>query len=109
MRVAVTGGSGKLGTFVVDHLLDNGWQVTNLDLAPPGDDRAESMAVDLADYGQTADALTGAGFDAVVHLAAIPAPGRRPDSTTFAHNTLSTYNVFDAGQRAGIRNIVWAS
>ena len=34
-RVAVTGSSGKLGRAVVDHLLDNGWDVVALDQAAP--------------------------------------------------------------------------
>ena len=48
-------------------------------------------------------------FDAIVHLAAIPAPRRFTDPITFSNNTLSTYNVFAASRRLGIKNIVWAS
>jgi nucleoside-diphosphate-sugar epimerase len=49
------------------------------------------------------------GFDAIVHLAAIPAPGLVPDAATFEHNMLSTYNVFQAARRAGIKKVVYAS
>ena len=49
---------------------------------------------DLTDLGQVQDAFAGA--DAVVHFAAIPAPGLRPDGETFRTNVLSTYNVFAA-------------
>jgi nucleoside-diphosphate-sugar epimerase len=45
----------------------------------------------------------------VVHLAAIPAPGLRPNAATFHNNMTVTYNVFSAALRAGVRNIVWAS
>ena len=45
----------------------------------------------------------------MVHLAAIPAPGLRPNAATFANNIVATYNVFAAARAAGIRNIVWAS
>jgi nucleoside-diphosphate-sugar epimerase len=31
------------------------------------------------------------------------------DPVTFSNNTLSTYNVFEAARRLGIKNIVWAS
>jgi nucleoside-diphosphate-sugar epimerase len=70
--------------------------------------------VDLTDYGQVADALLGiddrhTGFDAVVHLGAIPAPGIVPDVATFHNNMLSTYNVFQAARRAGIKKLVYAS
>jgi nucleoside-diphosphate-sugar epimerase len=50
-----------------------------------------------------------AGADAVVHLAAIPAPDLRPAGETFRTNTLSTYNIFSAATERGIRRIVWAS
>jgi nucleoside-diphosphate-sugar epimerase len=47
--------------------------------------------------------------DAVVHLAAIPAPGLVANAEVFRVNTLSTYNVFEAARRLGIKNVVWAS
>jgi nucleoside-diphosphate-sugar epimerase len=45
----------------------------------------------------------------IVHLAAIPAPGRAPNHVTFETNTISTYNVFEAARQLRIKNIVWAS
>lgn len=112
MRVAVTGGSGKLGRSVVRRLGEDGHEVTNLDRA--GVRGRAFTAVDLRDYGQVVDVLLGledrhAGFDAVVHLAAIPAPGHAPDAATFENNMLATYNVFQAARRAGIKRIVYAS
>jgi UDP-glucose 4-epimerase len=114
MRVAVTGGSGKLGRAVVTDLLAGGDEVVNLDLVPGPDPRAHFARIDLTDFGQTLDALTGLesrydGIDAVVHLAAIPAPGLTGNAATFANNAVGTYNVFAAAKRAGIRNVVWAS
>jgi UDP-glucose 4-epimerase len=114
-RAAVTGGSGKLGRAVVRDLLDHGYDVVNLDSAPPPADQGSAyLSVDLTDYGQVVDALTtndglGGPVDAVVHLAAIPAPGRRPNPATFANNVPATYNVFAAARAAGITNVVWAS
>jgi nucleoside-diphosphate-sugar epimerase len=113
-RVAVTGGSGKLGRAVVADLVEHGWEVHNLDLAPPAEPRCAHTRVDLTDYGQVVEALTGIddryhGLDAVVHLAAIPAPGLTANAATFANNVPSTYNVFAAARLAGIRNVVWSS
>jgi nucleoside-diphosphate-sugar epimerase len=112
--VAVTGGSGKLGRAVVDELLEHGYRVVNLDQAPPRQPRCPYVRIDLTDYGQTIQALTGvddrhAGVDAVVHLAAIPGPGQAANATTFANNSQASYNVFAAARAAGIRRIVWAS
>ncbi|MGO4188815.1 NAD-dependent epimerase/dehydratase family protein [Pseudarthrobacter sp. TAF60_1] len=112
MKIAVTGGSGKLGRHVVRRLNDDGHQVLNLDRA--GERNPGLAIVDLRNYGQVLDVLLGLddrhnGFDAVVHLAAIPAPGIIPDAATFENNMLSTYNVFQAARRAGIKKVVYAS
>jgi nucleoside-diphosphate-sugar epimerase len=112
MKIAVTGGSGKLGRSVVRRLNDEGHEVLNLDRA--GARSSDLVLVDLRDYGQVVDALLGiddrhTGFDAVVHLGAIPAPGIVPDAATFHNNMLATYNVFQAARRAGIKKLVYAS
>ncbi|MDP9848510.1 NAD-dependent epimerase/dehydratase family protein [Streptosporangium lutulentum] len=113
-RVAVTGGSGKLGRAVVAELLAHGWDVVNLDLVAPAQPLCPFTKVDLTDYGQAVEALTGVddrhrGVDALVHLAAIPGPGMTTNAATFANNVTATYNVFSAARLAGIRNVVWAS
>jgi UDP-glucose 4-epimerase len=112
LRVAVTGASGKLGRSVVRALRASGDSVLELD--QHGERGPGFLRIDLRDYGQVVDALLGVdgvsdGFDAVVHLAAVPAPGIVPDAETFSNNMLSTYNVFQACRRAGIRRIVYAS
>jgi nucleoside-diphosphate-sugar epimerase len=120
MRIAVTGGSGKLGCTVVAVLSQAGHEVVTLDLA--GQRGPGLVRVDLTNYGETIDAFFGendpsagpeqaarSSFDALVHLAAIPAPGILSDVATFHNNILSTFNVFHAARRAGIRNIVYAS
>jgi nucleoside-diphosphate-sugar epimerase len=115
-RVAVTGGSGKLGRAVVKDLVEHGYEVNVLDLAtPPPDQGARWRRIDLTDYGQVVDALSATldespgRYDAVVHLAAVPAPGITGNAATFANNVPATYNVFAAARAAGITNVVWAS
>jgi nucleoside-diphosphate-sugar epimerase len=107
-RVVVTGGAGKAGRAVVRDLLEHGYDVVSVDmLRDPNLAEGQQLVADLADYGQTVDALRGA--DVVVHLAAIPAPGLKPDELTFRVNTTSTYNVFAAAPLVGLRRVVWAS
>jgi nucleoside-diphosphate-sugar epimerase len=113
-RVLVTGGSGKLGRACVRDLLDHGYDVVNADLVPSSDDLAPFLKLDLEDFGEVLQALGGVddrydAVDAVVHLGAIPAPGLVPNQTVFRLNTISTYNVFEAARRLGIRNVAWAS
>ena len=81
----------------------------------PADTGAPFVAVDLTDYGQVVEALSGGvdehpeRVDAVVHLAAVPAPGLTSNAATFANNAAATYNVFAAARALGIRSVVWAS
>lgn len=112
MRIAVTGSSGKLGQAVVTHLVEAGHSVTGLDaVGAPGEG---FVRVDLTDAGQVLDALAGveerhSRLDAVVHLAASPAPGIRPDTVLLHDNLAMTIAVFQGARRAGITRIVHAS
>ena len=112
--VVVTGSSGKLGTAVVTDLVAHDWEVVAVDRVPSPNANVASSVVELTDFGQAVEALGGIderhnGVDALVHLAAIPAPGLRPDAATFANNMTASYNAYTAALRAGIRKIVWAS
>jgi nucleoside-diphosphate-sugar epimerase len=119
-NIVVTGGSGKAGRAVCRHLVERGFEVLNVDVVPSPDPVCPLLKVDLTDFAQVMDALQWTGGkdhpfrrfrtpDAVVHLAAIPAPDLMPEEVTFRSNIASTYNVFDAALRAGVRRIVWAS
>ena len=121
--IIVTGGSGKVGRAAVKDLMEHGYKVLSIDLVrPPGisnppkpTDPVFSL-VDITDFGQVMTAFSGIDdrwegekVDGIVHMGAIPAPGLAPDNVIFDVNMRSTYNVFEAARRLGIRNIVWAS
>jgi nucleoside-diphosphate-sugar epimerase len=106
-RIVVTGGSGKAGRWVVGDLRERGYDVLNVDLVRDGSAHGLCVVTDLTDLGQCHDVIAGA--DAVVHLAAIPAPELRPAGETFRVNALSTYNVFAAAVANQVRRVVWAS
>lgn len=113
-RVVVTGSSGKLGRFVVEHLAEAGYDVVATDRVPPEPGAPGRFTLaDLTDLGQVVELLTGVDegrpADAVVHLSAIPAPGLATNAATFTNNVPATYNVLRAAQVAGIRNVVTAS
>ena len=115
MNVVVTGGSGKAGRAVVRDLVEHGHTVLNVDRVPPTGGAAGStfMPADLTDYGQTLEAVSGAGvvpgIEAVVHLAALPSPTVATPDVVFRTNVTSTHTVFAAAARLGLSRVVWAS
>lgn len=114
-KILVTGGSGKLGRAVLKDLVAHGYDVINLDQHPLPEPICPSVRIDLSNFGEVAGAILGGvdekggPFDAVVHLAAIPAPGLAANARTITNNVSATYNVFEACRLAGITNVVFAS
>ena len=114
-KVLVTGGSGKLGCAVLRDLVAHGYDVLNIDQQALPEPICPSVRIDLTNFGEVAAAILGGvderkgPFDAVVHLAAIPAPGLAANARIFANNVPTTYNVFEASRLAGIKSIVFAS
>ncbi|WP_029076443.1 NAD-dependent epimerase/dehydratase family protein [Kaistia adipata] len=113
--IIVTGGSGLAGRAVVKDLVEHGYEVASIDMAPPPAGQGVPFSkVDLTDHGQALAAFSSVDdrirkVTGIVHLAAIPAPGLAPNHVIFETNMVSTYNVFEAARVLGIRNVVWAS
>lgn len=121
-RVMFTGGSGKAGRHVVRYLVDQGYQVLNLDTRPLDNPSVRTLITDITDSGQVFNALSSymglhefdpslrpQPVDAVVHFAAIPRIMITPDNELFRINALGTYNVIEAAVKLGIRKVVIAS
>jgi len=111
MRIAVTGAAGRLGTGVVELLLARGHVIVGVDrVSPVGGAAREDLSwtgTDMADYGAVARAFEGC--DAVVHLAAIPGPGRDRDADVHNNNVIASYNALRAAVEVGITRICQAS
>lgn len=110
-RVAVTGAAGLVGRGVLELFSSRGCRVVAVDTAPPPPDRSPEgvtwAQVDMADYDAVVEAFNGC--DGLVHLAAIPFPGRLPDHVVHANNVVSSYNALRAAAEVGIKNICQAS
>jgi nucleoside-diphosphate-sugar epimerase len=113
MRVAVTGGVGKLGEWVVRELRDASagrapHDVVVLDrMAGPEQEGVRYVVGDVTDLGQVMGTVAGA--DAIIHLAAIRRWGIAPNEVTFGTNVMGTFNVHEAAWHLGIRRVVSAS
>ncbi len=105
-NVLVTGGSGRLGRFVVERLKIK-YLVTVMDINPPADPGIAYCDVSVTDL----ESLRGAfkGIDAVVHLAAVPNPRTSTPQECFRVNTLGTWTVLQAAEDAGVKRVVIAS
>ncbi|MFB3164939.1 NAD(P)-dependent oxidoreductase [Neobacillus sp. 179-J 1A1 HS] len=106
-KVAVTGGSGRIGQWVIKDLLDHGYDVVNVDVNKPGEYLCRTITTDLSNLGQVYGAL--AGVDAVIHLGSIPVAYSHPNEVVFQNNVMSTYNVLEAASGLGIKKVVLAS
>ena len=107
MNVLVTGGSGRIGSYVVEELLGE-HDVTILDRkASEEHPSIPRLDVDLTNLECTRSATNG--FDAIVHLAAIANPQFDTWDRVISANTASTHNVLEAMKTNGIPRIVYAS
>jgi nucleoside-diphosphate-sugar epimerase len=114
-RIIVTGGSGKAGHLIVKNLVEEGYDVVNIDSRRPAEELCQTLVADLTNLGQTIDALgphaTGnrTPYDGVIHMAAIPRPQMHPNEVVFQTNVLTTYNVLEACGLLGIKKASIAS
>ena len=109
MKVLVTGGSGRIGRYVVRDLVEAGHQVTAIDVVPPRARVCAHLQVDLTDAGQVYQALAAASAEAVIHLGAWANAGMVPDTRTYGDNVRGTFHLFQACADLGTRRVISAS
>ncbi len=107
MNVAVTGGLGQSGEYVIRELAANGHHPICVDLAyrPPPEVDAPYRRANVLDLGETLHALRD--VDAVVHLARA-GPTAAPERI-FGGNVMQTWNVLQAAELLGAQKLVLAS
>jgi nucleoside-diphosphate-sugar epimerase len=111
VRVLVTGGSGRLGRFVVQDLHEQGHDVASLDVKYPAQTVAGVRTI-LGDAAKMEDAFGAIAYvraESVVHLAAWSDPGFVADSRTFADNAAATFNLLNVCASVGIKRAIVAS
>lgn len=106
-RIALTGGGGGVGRWIAEALVATGSRVVNFDQTRLELKGVANTSVDITQFG---DVVSGfSGFDAIVHLAAVSAPGRASNNRLFHVNMQGTFNVLEAAALLGIRHVVLAS
>lgn len=109
MKIAVTGGNGRIGQAVIKLALAEGHTAINIDRVQK-ETEIENVPfhqVETTDYDALEKAIRGC--DALVHLAAIIAPGRDPDHVVHNNNVVSSYNALRAAAEVGIKRVCQAS
>jgi len=110
MEVAVTGGSGRLGRYVIQRLLKEGDTVRSLDVVAPQQPLAPGVRFTQVDLTNL-DAVKAAveGCDGVMHLGGFPGVNGRPPGLLYFNNTVGSYNVLLACSQLGIKRVSLAS
>jgi len=108
-RVLVTGALGTVGRWTVDRFAED-HEVVAVDVRRPPDPRRDVQyrAADLTEQGPAWELVSAEDPDAVIHLAAVPAMGRRAGGETFRTNVDAAYNVLTAAGEADAP-AVWTS
>jgi len=112
MKIAVTGGSGRVGRAIIDMALKRGDSLVSIDRVenPAAQEIHPNLTyvqADITDYDAMVNAFRGC--DAVVHMAAIPAPGSHPDQIVHNNNVVGSYNMLRAAVEVGVNRVCQAS
>ena len=105
MRIAVTGGLGRLGRLVVESLMPDHDAVA-IDRVP-ADPALPSIQADVRDPAALRAALSGA--EVVIHIGGIDRSVAASDPATLQTNVVGTWNAFAASRDAGARRVVLCS
>jgi nucleoside-diphosphate-sugar epimerase len=117
--ILVTGGAGFIGSHLVEYFLKIGEPVRVLDNFSSG--RGENLQYlpqklhlevikgDISDFHTVLAAMKGIKY--VFHeagLVSVPLSIQQPQ-TSFRHNTIGTFNIFEAARLSGVLRVIFAS
>ncbi len=105
MKIAITGGTGFVGSHLVTRLIGEGHEVVLLARRYRGDKEKNFVSSDLSDVSQLTEAFTGC--DAIAHCAGI---NREIGDQTFQRvHVDATRNVVEAAKAVGVLKIILMS
>jgi len=110
MNIGVIGGSGFIGSHVVDKLIEHGHEITVFDIMKPHRNDVRHIYIDITDLSKACVALTGS-YDAVYMLAAMADVNDVHKNPVEAGevNIMAVANLLEAARRSGIGRVILAS
>ncbi len=116
MKVLVTGGAGYIGSFMVRHLKESGFEVVIADNLSSGhEDAVEGFNLQKIDLVYEKDKLdvlfAKENFDGVIHMASYIQMGEsfRNPGKYFHNNLIAAINLLDCMNRFKVKNIILSS
>ncbi len=123
MNVLVTGGAGYIGSHTVLELLNAGHDVCVVDNLSNASEESlrrvteltgkavDFRKVDILDKASLTEVVKGAGFDSVIHFAALKAVGESVSQPLryYQNNITGTLVLCEVMQEQGVKNIVFSS
>jgi len=110
MKSVVTGGSGFIGSHLVDSLIDAGHEVIVLDhRVKPHRDDVEFKDVDIVNYSSVLDATKGCDY--IFHLAAVSNVNHVFEKPVYSVevNVQGTINMLEAARQNKVKRLFFAS
>ena len=107
MKVLITGANGKIGSNLLQYLIDKGYDAFGIDSDCSNILDFPHRKVDLLHEGQIYQTIYG--FDSIIHLASYHRPGIVPDTLTFQNNVNTLHNVLNSAMYTGVRKVLIAS
>ncbi len=107
-KILVTGGSGFIGSHLVDRLIDLGHEVTSVDLKYKTNPKAAGRLVNITDRTHMVDAYEG--VDYVFHVAgqARVQPSIANPMDSIINNVNGTAKVLQLSKQAGVKRVIYS-
>lgn len=100
LKIAITGGSGFIGTRLIDALQEEGHETNIIDIA-------DANPIDILDQDKLDKSVVGT--DVIYHLAAEHRDDVFPCDRYYEVNGEGTQNVVKAAEKAGVKKIIFTS
>ena len=108
--IAVTGGNGKIGSGILEHLAEYGYETVNISRGKRREEISDTyVTADLLDAGETYGALAKTDADAIIHMGTIPNPYSNPDFRVYESSVISGAHVLEAADALGLESVCLAS